>query len=305
MVQECVSLLQPAATDKSRSVFVDATFGAGGHTRALLEGVPGATVVAIDADPAAIERATRLARDYPAGRLVAQHANFGDLDQALDKSGAESIDGIVYDLGISSLQLHDAQRGFSFAGDEPLDMRLDPQAGGPTASELLATLPQDELERMLREFGDERHARAIARSIIRRRGRIQGWRTGDLVAAVLSAYGPNPRGRIHPATRTFQALRMAVNSDLHNLARSLDQAVHRLRPRGRMVVISFHSAEDRIVKHRFRSYVQSGSAKLITRKPLRPGTVEVAANVRSRSAKLRAIERMPQSDASLQGRSAD
>ncbi|MBV8667978.1 MAG: 16S rRNA (cytosine(1402)-N(4))-methyltransferase RsmH [Candidatus Eremiobacteraeota bacterium] len=302
MVEECVSLLQPAATDKDRSVFVDATFGAGGHTRALLESMSGATVVAIDADPAAVERATRMAREYAAGRLITQHANFGDLEQALDKSGVDHVDGIIYDLGISSLQLQDSQRGFSFAGDEPLDMRLDPRADAPTASELLATLSQDELERLLREYGDERHARAIARSIVRRRARITNWRTGDLVAAVLSAYSQKARGRIHPATRTFQALRMAVNSDLHNLARSLDGAVHRLGPQGRMVVISFHSAEDRIVKHRFRSYAQSGSARLLTPKPLRPSAREVAANVRSRSAKLRAIERVPQTNASRKER---
>jgi 16S rRNA (cytosine1402-N4)-methyltransferase len=302
MVQECVSLLQPAAKENERSVFVDATFGAGGHASALLDSMPDATVVAIDADPAAVERAARMARNYPAGRLIPQHANFRELDRTLDDCGVTHVNGILYDLGISSVQLADARRGFSFSGDEPLDMRLDPNSDEPTASDLLANQTQDELERILREYGDERHARAIARSIVRRRPRVRSWRTGDLVAAVLSAYGAHPRGRIHPATRTFQALRMAVNGDLQNLARSLDAALDRLRPQGRMLVISFHSAEDRIVKHRFRSYVHAGNARLITRKPLRPGPAEVAANVRSRSAKLRAIERAHDAHASRKER---
>ena len=298
MVQECVSLLQPAAQNKERSVFVDATFGAGGHTSAMVDGMPNATVIAIDADPAAVKRAKALARTRPAGRVIPLHANFGELDRALDEAGVNHVDGILYDLGISSLQLADADRGFSFAGDEPLDMRLDPERDDPTASDLLTALPQAELERILREFGDERQARAIARSIVRRRARTPHWRTGDLVAAVLSAYGDRPRARIHPATRTFQALRMAVNHDLDTLGRSLDAALKRLRSNGRMVVISFHSAEDRVVKHRFRAYAQAGTARLVTRKPLRPKAAEVAANVRSRSAKLRALERTHHRNAS-------
>lgn len=302
MVQECVSLLQPASKGKERSVFVDATFGAGGHTSALLEAVPNATVIAIDADPAAVTRAKLLAERHRAGAVIPLHANFGDLDRALDDAGATQVDGILYDLGISSLQLADTDRGFSFAGDEPLDMRLDPHGDQPTASDLLASLTQAELERILRDYGDEPRARAIARSIIRRRSRIQHWRTGDLVAAVLSAHPGQRRSRTHPATRTFQALRMAVNQDLANLTRSLDAALERLRPNGRMVVIGFHSGEDRIVKHRFRSYVHAGAARLLTRKPLRPSATEVATNVRSRSAKLRAIERAHHDDASRKER---
>lgn len=200
------------------------------------------------------------------------------------------VDGILYDLGISSLQLADTSRGFSFAGDEPLDMRLDPTSEEPSASDLLAALPQSELERVLRDYGDERYARAIARSIVKRRPRVRRWRTGDLVAAVISAQPPRGHLRIHPATRTFQALRIAVNHDVHNLEQSLETAVRRLRHRGRVAVISFQSAEDRVVKHRFRAFVGAGLAKLITKKPLRPSAREIAANARSRSAKLRAIE---------------
>ena len=289
MVAECLSLLQAAGEGEKQRVFVDATFGAGGHTAALLAAVANSKVIALDADPAAIERAKLMARNYP-GRLIPAHANFVELGDALDRSGERMVDGILYDLGISSLQLADKTRGFSFAGDEPLDMRLDPASGEPNASDLLRTLPQADLERVLRDYGDERYARAIARSIVKRRPRVRTWRTGDLVAAVISAQPTRARRRIHPATRTFQALRMAVNHDVHNLEHSLETAVRRLRSKGRVAVISFHSAEDRIVKHRFRAFVVAGLATLVTKKPLRPSAREMAANVRSRSAKLRAIE---------------
>jgi 16S rRNA (cytosine1402-N4)-methyltransferase len=155
---------------------------------------------------------------------------------------------------------------------------------------LLRTLAQSELENMLRDYGDERYARSIARSIVKRRPRVRTWRTGDLVAAVISAQPNRGHQRIHPATRAFQALRIAVNHDVHNLERSLETAVRRLRPSGRVAVISFQSAEDRIVKHRFKAFVSAGLATLVTKKPLRPSAREIAANVRSRSAKLRAIE---------------
>jgi 16S rRNA (cytosine1402-N4)-methyltransferase len=290
MLQECLTLLQSAGTGIQKT-FVDATFGAGGHTRALLDTVPDCKVFALDADPAAVDRAKTMARKYY-GRLVAQHANFGELDAALDRAGLGKVDGILYDLGLSSLQLADHSRGFSFAGDEPLDMRLDPTSDSPTASDLLGKLPQGELETILREFGGERRARSVARAVVRRRSRVRRWRTGDLVAAVLAA-GPAKRShqRIHPATRAFQALRIAVNLDLRNLERSLETAVRRLQPAGRIVVISFQSAEDRIVKQRFKAFAQAHMATLVTRKPLRPSAAEVKSNPRSRSAKLRAIER--------------
>jgi len=289
MLQECLRLLAQARSRSDRSVYVDATFGAGGHTVALLEAQPDAVVIALDADPQAVARAKELAHKFP-GRLVTRQANFADLDDVLDRSGIDRVDGILYDLGISSLQLADAQRGFSFAGDEPLDMRLDPASEAPTAANLLATLPQRDLERILLEYGDERHARAIARSIVRRRSKVSTWRTGDLVAAVLSAHGARHRRRIHPATRTFQALRMAVNDDLRALEGSLHTAMRRLHPHGRMVVISFHSGEDRVVKRCFKSFERQHLARGLTRKPMRPSAAEVAANARSRSAKLRAIE---------------
>lgn len=301
MAQECVTLLQ-AAGSSDKKVFVDATFGAGGHTRALLEAMPNSHVIAIDADPAAVERAKVLARHYPA-RLTATHGNFEQLDSLLDEAGVTCVDGILYDLGISSLQLADHTRGFSFSGDEPVDMRLDPTSGEASASDLLGMLGQGELEAILREYGDERYARSIARSIVQRRPRVPQWRTGDVVAAVLSA---QPKGagrqRIHPATRTFQALRIAVNGDLRKLERSLNSAVRRLARKGRVVVISFQSAEDRIVKRRFKAFEQDGIGKLLTRKPLRPSAREIETNVRSRSAKLRALERANQ-ESTVSGRS--
>jgi 16S rRNA (cytosine1402-N4)-methyltransferase len=293
MLEECMNMLAPAGQGRSPRVFVDATFGAGGHTRAILETLPDVRVVALDADPGAIARGRALAELYP-GRLFLHHVNFAHLDAALASAGESGIDAILYDLGLSSLQLADPQRGFSFGAAEeaPLDMRLDPTSGQATASELLQRLSEADLEAALRTYGDERHARAIARTIVRRRDRIRSWTSRELVAAVMSA---QPRGRrrsrIHPATRTFQALRMLVNDDLSNLERSLDIAVRRLRPGGRAVVISFHSGEDRVVKRRFAAFARMGLATLVTRKPLRPSPREVAANPRSRSAKLRALTR--------------
>src|SRR5579872_975737 len=290
MVQECVELLQAAGSAHGKT-FVDATFGAGGHTTALLDRISDSKVLAIDADPESVERARVLARKYP-GRLTAAHGNFADVDALLDRAGINYIDGILYDLGISSLQLGSGSRGFSFAGGEPLDMRLDPTSDQPTASQLLATMPQAQLEALLSDFGDERHARAIARAVVRRRARTAGqWTAADLVSAVLSAIPKRQSRRIHPATRTFQALRMAVNGELDNLKRSLQSVVHRLKPRGRIVAISFHSGEDRVVKRQFKEFEHDGLAATLTRKPLRPTAGEVRANVRSRSAKLRAAER--------------
>jgi len=274
-------------------MFVDATFGAGGHTAALLDAVPGSKVIALDADPASVGRAESMARRY-AGRLTAAHGNFGDVATLLDDAGVREIDGILYDLGISSLQLAAERRGFSFERNEPLDMRLNPKTGGPSAADLLQTLNVAQLEAILRDFGNERHARAIARAIVRRRARVQTWMTQDLLAAVWSAL-PKSRPahqRIHPATRTFQALRMAVNGDLDNLRRSLHAAAGRLKPHGRIVAISFHSGEDRVVKQEFRALERTGLMDTLTRKPLRPSAAEVRSNARSRSAKLRASERL-------------
>jgi 16S rRNA (cytosine1402-N4)-methyltransferase len=198
--------------------------------------------------------------------------------------------GIVFDLGVSSMQLDASGRGFSFRGDEPLDMRFGANSGMPTAADLLNSLPEAELEHVLRAYGEEPRARRLARTIVQRRGQRPFDRTGDLVAAVTVALGP-ARGRIHPATRTFQALRIAVNDELGALETGLEAALALLRPGGRVAVISFQSLEDRIVKWRFRGWADEGRVRVLTRKPLVPDADELDRNPRARSAKLRVAER--------------
>jgi len=292
MLDESLELLLPEGERKTDATIVDATFGAGGHTSAILARMDGGRVIAFDADPAAVERAERLGREHP-GRVTAVHANFADLAQRLDEIHVGEVDGILYDLGLSSLQLADPARGFSFAGTEPLDMRLDPTSEDATAADLLETLSERELSDIIYANGDERHARRIARQIVTRRQRSPLRTTSDLVAAVLSAQPRDAkRTAIHPATRTFQALRMAVNRDIERLERSLEAAVRRLRPGARVVVISFHSGEDRAVKQTFKRWESEGRATVLTRKPLTPSSDETAANPRARSAKLRAARRI-------------
>jgi 16S rRNA (cytosine1402-N4)-methyltransferase len=200
------------------------------------------------------------------------------------------VDAIVFDLGLSSPQLDSSGRGFSIRFDEPLDMRFDPASDQPTAADLLNTLSERELEHMLRSFGEEPRARRVARAIAQRRARAPFERTGDLVAAVTSALGP-ARGRIHPATRAFQALRIAVNDELAALEAGLDAAIELLVPGGRLAAISFHSLEDRIAKWRLRGWADEDRARVLTRKPIVPGQAEAHANPRARSAKLRIAER--------------
>ncbi|HET9341557.1 MAG TPA: 16S rRNA (cytosine(1402)-N(4))-methyltransferase RsmH [Candidatus Eremiobacteraceae bacterium] len=292
MLEESVDLVLSERALGSGATIVDATFGAGGHTKEILSRQPSGRVIALDADPAAVVRAVELSSRYP-GRLTAVHSNFADLDEALEELGVDGVDGILYDLGLSSIQLADAERGFSFAGDEPLDMRLDPTTGDPSAADLLNTLSERELADLIHANGDERFARRIARQIVTRRARSPLRKTSDLVAAILAALPRNAsRGKIHPATRTFQALRMAVNHDVERLERSLAAAARRLRPGARAVVISYHSGEDRSVKRTFRRWEHDGLATVITRKPMTPTVEETKANPRSRSAKLRAAERL-------------
>jgi 16S rRNA (cytosine1402-N4)-methyltransferase len=293
MLDEVLALLSAAAKQSSVPVFVDCTFGAGGFTRAILERIPGSRVIALDADPNAVARAEALREQQPR-RVTPVHANFAELGGVLASIGESSVNGIVYDLGLSSLQLADAARGFAFAGEGELDMRLDPTSDAATAAQLLATAREGEIADIIFEFGDERNARRIAREIVKRRGRSPLRTTSDLVAAVLAAQPRGARARrspIHPATRTFLALRMAVNSDLDSLAQSLEDAIACVRPGGRIAVISFHSGEDRVVKHQFAAWRRTGVAQTLTRKPQTPTQTEIVHNPRSRSAKLRATER--------------
>ncbi len=291
MLEESVELLLGERARRPDAVIVDATFGAGGHTAAILSRSIG-RVVALDADPAAVERARTMAMQYP-GRLSAVHSNYAGLDGALETVGIEKVDGIVYDLGLSSIQLADETRGFSFGRAEPLDMRLDPTSDDVPAADLVNTLPERELADLIFEYGDERRSRRIAHQIVERRKRSPLRTTSDLVAAVMAAR-PRDAGRsaIHPATRTFQALRMAVNHELERLTKSLSIAVQLLNPGARVVTISFHSGEDRAAKNAFRTWERQGLGRALTPKPLTPGAAERAANPRSRSAKLRAAERV-------------
>jgi 16S rRNA (cytosine1402-N4)-methyltransferase len=284
-VDEVAFLLRPRAG----GWVIDGTVGMGGHAEAMLAG-SGADVrlLGLDADPEALRQAgERLARFGARARLV--HASFAELATVAAEQGIADAQAVLLDLGVSSWQLEASGRGFSFQGDEPLDMRLDPTRG-ETAAALLNRLAEAELSHILHEYGEERHARRIARVIARRRPLAT---TGDLVAAVRAAV---PRAawprRLHVATRTFQAVRMAVNDEPAALRRVLETAPPLLAPGGRLGVIAFHSGEDRIVKHTFRRLEAAGYAALEP-SPLEPGDDEVRANPRARSAKLRVLERLP------------
>lgn len=281
--------------------YIDTTVGAAGHAAGILHGsAPDGCLLGLDADPQAVAFARQTLQAF-GDRVVLQAANFRDLKRVGAALGFEAVDGILADLGLSSRQLADAERGFSFSQDGPLDMRLDPRQG-QTAAELVNHLPEHRLAELLRRFGEEPHARRIARAIVAAR---PVFTTGQLADLVARAAGR--RGKTHPATQTFQALRIAVNDELESLVQMLPQARDLLRPGGRLVVISFHSLEDRLVKHFFQREERDcvcppdtpvcvcqhrATLRRITRKPVRPSDEEVAANPRSRSAKLRIAERL-------------
>lgn len=284
LLAEVVGFLAPAPG----KLIVDATCGTGGHTQALLE--RGARVVALDRDPQALALARERLAAFQA-RLQLVKGDFRRLRELLASLEINEVDGVLFDLGVSSLQLDTPARGFSFREEAPLDMRMDPSQSR-TAGELVNRLPEEELARILWEYGEERYARRIARAIVRARDKAPIESTTELARLVARCYPPG-RHRIHPATRTFQALRIAVNDELSALEEGLSQAVELLRPGGVICVISFHSLEDRIVKHRFREWAAAGRLELLTRKPTRPSSAEVAENPRARSAKLRAA-RVPE-----------
>jgi 16S rRNA (cytosine1402-N4)-methyltransferase len=305
MLAECLEYLAPRAG----GTIVDGTLGLGGHAVAVLARVgPGGCVVGLDRDREALARADARLREVCAewgwGRcpLVTVHTDFRHLDEALQGLGIATVAGFLFDLGVSSMQLDVASRGFSFRGPGPLDMRMN-REDESSAADLVNALPEGELARILWEYGEERYSRRIARRIVERRPLTE---TGDLVDAVWGAYPPKERhGRIHPATRTFQALRIVVNDELTALEPALLAAARRLEPAGRLVVLSYHSLEDRIVK-RTLEYLSGrcrcpqevpicacGAAervRVLTRKPLGPGEAEIERNPRARSARLRAAE---------------
>jgi 16S rRNA (cytosine1402-N4)-methyltransferase len=281
MRDEVVRALAP----RPGGVYVDATLGAGGHTVALLEAEPKARIVALDRDPAAIAAAhERLAP--VADRVTLARAAFSSLRERLDAAGVAQVDGLVADLGVSSPQLDDSGRGMSFRREGPLDMRMDPE-NGETALELLQRLPDDELANVIYEYGDERRSRRIARSIKKALAVGELRTTLELRRAIVRAVGPARVGGIDPATRTFQALRIAVNRELHELEQLLAILPDVIAEGGVAAILSFHSLEDRLVK---RAFASSGWAPL-TKKPLPPTDEECAQNSRARSAKLRAARR--------------
>lgn len=298
-------MLQPHAS----GAYIDGTVGAGGHSAALLEAsAPDGRLLGLDQDPNALRvAAERLA---PFGeRVTLVQANFRMLGDVARAHGFDAVDGILLDLGFSSLQMDDPERGFSFTAEGPLDMRLDPSAA-ITAADLVNRLPERELANLIFEYGEERQSRRIARAIVAHRPIHTARELGELIAQAV----PRRRGeRIHPATRTFQALRIAVNDELGALEEALPQAVELLKPGGRLAVISFHSLEDRIVKNYFRReatdclcpphilFCECGhraSLAIVTRKPITPTEEEISRNPRARSAKLRVAERLSHRDES-------
>lgn len=284
MVTEVLEHLEPARG----GTFVDCTTGLGGHTRALLEG--GASrVIGLDRDQLALAQAQVVLSAYR-DRIELVHSDYRSLEQELDARGIVTVEGVLADLGVSSMQLDDPGRGFSFRRDEPLDMRMDTDAG-PTAAEALAGADEKTLADVIYEFGEERHARRIARAIVENRQRVPIDTTGKLADIVRRAIPRKGYSRIDPATRTFQAIRIWVNRELEGLDLFLTHAARRLGPGGRIVVITFHSLEDRIVKHTFRALQTSGDVTIRTKRPVVPSEAEVERNPRARSAKLRAAER--------------
>jgi len=274
---------------RSDGIYIDATLGGGGHAEAILQILEPGTgkLLGIDRDPAALARAhERLVRFGE--KVILQEGNFAEIDQLHAESGLPPADGLLADLGLSSMQLEDASRGFSFDRPGPLDMRMDPHAR-TTAAEIVNRTPERELADLIFKFGEERFSRRIARGMVKARP----IRSTTELAQVVTRAIPSRTGlyHVHPATRTFMALRMAVNQELESLETFLSKALDVLAPGGRLVVLSFHSLEDRLVKHAFQAWKREGKAEVLTKKVVRPGEAELQSNPRSRSAKLRAAEK--------------
>lgn len=300
LLVETVKLLKPQATE----IFVDATLGLGGHVEAILSDSEKTRVLGIDQDLEAIEFAKRRLEKF-GDRIQIFHQNFSDIKQVLAKVGIDKIDGLIADLGVSSLQFDSQSRGFSFRFDAPLDMRMNADSDAETAADLLATLSEFEIARIIYEYGEERLSRRIASRIVWKREQGEPIKTTkELVTLVEKAVGSGgKKDKIHPATRTFQALRIAVNGELEILEQFIRDSVEILKKDGRLVLITFHSLEDRIVKQTFQKLAgkcfcpprlprcvcgASKEIEILTRKPIVPTEAEIEENPRARSAKLRA-----------------
>jgi 16S rRNA (cytosine1402-N4)-methyltransferase len=304
LLREAIDLLAP----RPGGVYVDGTLGAGGHAAEILKrSSPDGILIGLDQDPAAIER-SRANLAVFGDRVIIRHGNYRDLPAVLTALGIEAVDGVLLDLGVSWFHVKTPERGFSFQMDGPLDMRMD-TSRPQTAADLVNGLSRDELTRIIREYGEERRAGAIARAIEKARARGPITRTVRLAEIVSSVFPPFPPRRLHPATLTFQALRIAVNDELGSLREGLDGIIPRLKPGGRIAVITFHSLEDRVVKQLFVTSAKGCVCppklpvcacgvkpvlKVLTHRPMRPGSEEIAQNPAARSAKLRAAEKLPQ-----------
>ena len=293
---EAVEMLEP----RDGGIYVDATFGAGGYSRAILD-VAGTRVLGIDRDRSAIVGGFDLV-DRSGGRLTLVEDRFSNLAEICAAQGFAAVDGVVMDVGVSSMQLDEAERGFSFRLGGPLDMRMG--RDGPSAADVIASASETDLANIIYIFGEERHSRAVARAIVAARKEAPVTTTRALAAIVAKVVRSKP-GEIHPATRTFQALRIFVNEELDELHLALAAAERVLKPGGRLVVVSFHSLEDRIVKNFFAERGKAGGGSrhlpeitqaapsfvILTKRPVKPDDAEISANPRARSAKLRAAER--------------
>jgi 16S rRNA (cytosine1402-N4)-methyltransferase len=303
LLRETIELLRP----ERGGLFIDGTLGLGGHSEAILEASVEARVIGIDRDREALRLAAeRLARFGERFRGV--HADFREMGRVVAECGAGEVRGILVDLGVSSLQFDAAARGFSFRQDAPLDMRMDAEGDEETAAELLERLPEEEIARIIFEYGEERRSRRIARWIVERRERGEPiTRTRELAELVARAVGWRKTEKTHPATRTFQALRIAVNRELEGLGQFVETAIDILEPDGRFAAISFHSLEDRLMKQALRrlsghcecpprvpvcSCGARRAVEILTRRPLTPGDAEIEENPRARSAKLRACRKL-------------
>ena len=275
-----------------KKVIVDCTVGCGGHAEEILKAItPGGRLIAIDWDEEAIKTARERLTVFEKNFVIVR-SNFRDIKEVFERLGVDEVDGMLFDLGVSSMQIERPQRGFSFMLNGPLDMRMD-QRNRVTARDLVNNLPENELTRILKDYGEERFARRIARRITFRRQKKQIDSTEELAQLVKEGMpGRFKYGRIHPATRTFQAFRIAVNGELQALEQALKYAVPRLAKKGRICVISFHSLEDRIVKHAFREMAKENRIKIITKKPLQAQEEEMRENPRARSAKMRVAEKI-------------
>lgn len=303
LLKETIELLEP----KRGGLFVDATLGMGGHSEAVLLASENTKVIGIDQDLEAISIARKRLKSFGT-RFQAYHANFSDMEKVLGEAGIERINGLLADLGVSSMQFDSDTRGFSFRFDAPLDMRMNPDSDDDTAAELLERLSEEEIANIIYQYGEERASRRIARRIVGRREKGSAIKTtGELAELVAKAAGYNKKDKIHPATRTFQALRIAVNHEIEILEKFLRTAIEKLNIEGRMAIISFHSLEDRIVKNTLQNLSGKcfcpprlpvcvcGAAKkvsILTRKPIVPAPHEIELNPRARSAKLRACQKI-------------